>query len=905
LRVAGLRSTVAPTLAGLLLVGPCTSGLAQTPNDTAVRVLVTGSNLPATERESALPVQIISRTDLEQANLRTAAEVVNTISASMSFSGINEAQGLGPQAPGYAAAALRGLSYQATLVLVNGRRLATYAFAPRGVDLNAIPVAAVDRVEVLKNGASAIYGSDAVAGVINFILRKDYSGIEVRAQYAAPQATGGHAKEFTLMAGAGDRATQGFNAYVTADYVTAGAVQAGNRSFAARRYVPEGGLDQTSINAFPANVSTPFGARNPTGDPAQQYLNPVCQPPLSIVTANAASLGQCRWNGDGSTSITDASERLNVAATLTWQFAAGQQLYANGLWSRNRYEYVTWPTLVSNQTTLLGRGFELPPDSPYYPQAFAQFFGIDSAPLNLFWNTTEAGPRTLDATAEQLTGVAGARGTVHGWTYDTALSYSRSEADQQAARGYFLSSALLPILNSGVVNPFGPNTPVTLALLGTAAYEGTMRHSTSTTTSVDAVASTDLVTLPFGPLQLALGGEWRRETLDAQVSPSVARGDVLNVDAAGPFAGERDSWGMFAEANLPFARNAEANLAVRYDRYSDFGGTTNPQLSLRWQPERTLLLRASTGTGYQPPGLQGVYRPTGFGFTPNTLSDPARCPVTASAQDCNRTFRTVVGGNPDLGPVESFQWSVGGVWAPIPEISLGVDFVSILADNRINFFSATQILDGCPDGVNGATCYLIRRGPVEPAFPSLPGPIITIDQRLTNLGQWKVEAIDVAIGLKPPAQPWGQVSLAFTGSYTRELLRQEIDGSYVNQVGSYVSAGGNPGVVPRWRHNLMIGWQEGPWQATLHEVFQTGGHDQEPAPGTGGKPRIIDDYDVWNLSLAYTGFRNVALSAGVKNLFDTDPPFSNQTQSFQVGYDPSYADPRGRLWWAALRYQLH
>jgi iron complex outermembrane receptor protein len=197
---------------------------------------------------------------------------------------------------------------------------------------------------------------------------------------------------------------------------------------------------------------------------------------------------------------------------------------------------------------------------------------------------------------------------------------------------------------------------------------------------------------------------------------------------------------------------------------------------------------------------------------------------------------------------------------------------------------------------------LIHRGPVDPAYPTLPGPIVQVDQFLTNLGKQKVSAIDFTLQLLAPKQDWGQVRLNFTGTYNIENRRQQLDGSYPNQVNHYSIVGGNPGVIPYWHHYLELGWNYGPWSVTMTENFQTGGYDQSPVPGTGTQLRTIGNYDLWNLGVIYAGFRNWTLSAGIKNLFDHDPPFSNQSQNFQVGYDPTYADPHGRLYWAGVRY---
>jgi iron complex outermembrane receptor protein len=175
--------------------------------DQRILVTVTGSNIiPRVEGETSLPVQVITHEDIERANIQTAAELVNTLSANMSYGAFNETQSMngGASQPGFAGASLRGLGYNRTLILLNGRRIANYAFSQNGGDLNSIPVSAIKRVEVLKDGASAVYGSDAIAGVINFILRQDYRGAEAYAQYSSPEHTGGYSTHYNAAAGYGD-----------------------------------------------------------------------------------------------------------------------------------------------------------------------------------------------------------------------------------------------------------------------------------------------------------------------------------------------------------------------------------------------------------------------------------------------------------------------------------------------------------------------------------------------------------------------------------------------------------------------------------------------------------------------------------------------------------------------------
>src|SRR5262249_7592939 len=188
----------------------------------------------------------------------------------------------------------------------------------------------------------------------------------------------------------------------------------------------------------------------------------------------------------------------------------------------------------------------------------------------------------------------------------------------------------------------------------------------------------------------------------------------------------RNAWAMFTEAQVPILKTLEANFAVRFDHYSDFGGTTNPKLSLRWQPSRTLLLRASVGTGFRAPELDSIHYPYFYGTTGN-LDDPLRCPITRSAQDCGVNFNARFGGNPVLQPERSTQWGAGGVWSAAPGIVLGLDYYDIQLKDAIIAPSTAALFGQCPDGINGPGCPYIHRGPVDPRFPNLPGPITLVD----------------------------------------------------------------------------------------------------------------------------------------------------------------------------------
>ena len=393
--------------AAVILTGP-----AQAASD--IRVDVTGSNIKRTDAETALPVQVITREQLERESIQTAAEFMNRLSVASTTGGATIAGAIGGTAAGTSLASLRGLGSQRTLVLLNGRRVATNASTNSGVDLNTIPLSAIERIEVLTDGASAVYGSDAVAGVINFILRRDYQGAEAMAYNAGTQQTGGWSQRYSGTAGYGDLSTQKFNVLVSADYQKFGGVKAADRPFSHSAYRPDLGLDKTSGNTIPANVGTPVGTRNPG--------NPACLPPFSFPTPGSPN--QCRFDYASVIDIVPPQELWNVVGKGTWQITPDHQAFFEALYSDSKSTGRSSPSPISQATFLSGEPVLLQPTSPFYPHSFAQQYGIDGQPLNIAWRSLDLGPRTEEDESKQSRFVAGMQGVLAGWDYNGAVQYN-------------------------------------------------------------------------------------------------------------------------------------------------------------------------------------------------------------------------------------------------------------------------------------------------------------------------------------------------------------------------------------------------------------------------------------------------------------------------------------------------
>ena len=847
------------------------------------RIEVTGSNIRRTDIETALPVQVITREDIDRSGVTNTADLMGLVSANLI--GATNATSIGSNdlAPGRATANLRGLGEGSTLVLINGRRSANYAFSGGAVDLNSIPLAVVDRVEILKDGASAIYGADAMAGVVNVILRKDFTGAEASYYGAGTQHGGGNHQQATASLGFGNLATDRYNVFATVDWQKDNALAATARPFSRTAYIPDEGVNRLSLNTFPANLLADNTLVNPT-----RALG--CMPPGSIPYGPTSP--RCGFDYASIIDILPPVEHLGVFVGGTWQVNADNQLFAQYLYARTSMSLRIAPTPASMQASNFGEPVLYPAGGPYYPTAFAAANGI-SGDLNLFYRTVLLGPRVDDVVTEAHLLIAGAQGNTHGWDYNLAFIYSRNDASDALASGYVSDSGLRAAMATGLINPFGPSGAEGAALLdGTQVH--TQRHATGTTSSIEAKMSKDVAALPAGPLALAVGFEARRESLDDVLGKEFESGDIIGegTDQYSRSA-SRNLGAIFAEFNVPIVKNLEAQLAVRYDHYSDFGSTVNPKVALRWQPVPELLLRSSWGTGFRPPTLYDLYTPLSHTFT-DTISDPLRCPVTGLPTDCDVNFRFYYGGNPSLQPEKSNQFNVGAIFAPVPAFSLEVDYWKIDKTATIGSLDPSTIL-----GDTDRFAANIIRGPVDPAYPGVPGPIDHVLGWQQNLGGLKTSGVDVDMRLRTQVTAYGKLDFAISGTYIIDW-QQQLDGvNWISGVGRIVPSFA-VGAVPRWRHYATLNWTLGPWGATLAQNFSGSYIDVYPNPA--GDPRSVGAYELWNLQGTYSGLRNVTLTAGIKNLFDRAPPFSNQDGWMQTGYNPLYSDPLGRVFYASVRY---
>lgn len=851
----------------------------------AEKIEITGSSIKRIASETALPVQTIKREEIERSGVTTAGELLSKVSASAaaltdgaSFSDI-------PGQRGFSGANLRGIGVSSTLVLLNGRRLSNFASpgGNAGVDLNAIPAAAIQRVEVLKDGASAIYGTDAIGGVINFITRGDYQGADASAYTASTQHGGAGKRIFTVSAGRGDLAQDKFNVFGVLDVQKTDSLRSTQRDWIGSAYQADINLDVGSSNTFPANVRI----TKPSGSPTGSRLNPSapnCNPPATVYAPDSfVGSKACLYNYMQDTEIFPKSDRLS--ALLRGQVAISDDLtlYSELLHNKTTTNYRISPLTITNLNypTLANGGI-------YYPTSL----GV-SGPLRVSMRLSAAGNRTneVDATADRF--VFGGKGQLAGWDVDSAINYSVNKVVDNYIDGYVKTSLFDKAFLTGKINPFGASGADGQQLLAAAKVSDAARDSRGSTASFDLKGSKELFDLAGGAAALALGLEFRRETLEFKPSELLKAGEIRGDGTATAFDGDRNVSALYAELNLPITKQLEAQVALRHDRYNDAGNSTNPKFGLRWSPTREVIVRGSYGTGFRAPSLSDLHAPTRLGQTNGIYDDPLGCGkggISKTDPDyCGLQPDKLTGGRDGLRPEKSKQFSAGIVVAPTRAFNASLDYWRIEKTDVIESPEGTYFADPVRNAA------YITRGPV--IVTGVPGPITQIDSRLRNLGGLNTSGLDLSLDWRSAATEFGKFGVSLNGTYVIDYKTKEADdASEVSGVGLFI----NDQVVQRWRHTLTFNWDQGAWGATLQQTFYQGYRDQNTLQD--GSERRVEAYQLWDLASTYAPNKSLKFRVGVKNLFDKAPPRSNQVYSFLAGYDPSYTDPRGRTYYGSVSY---
>jgi iron complex outermembrane receptor protein len=891
------------------------AAMAQDAQQAIARVEVTGSSIKRADVEGALPVQMVTADDIKRSGATNTAELLTTLTSNSMVGAMNQAEGAGLSTYGESTASLRGLGASKTLVLLNGRRLGNYATDGTAVDVNSIPLAALDHVEVLKDGASGVYGSDAIGGVINFITKKNYNGVELNGYTSVSRNGGGQTHKASIVAGWGDIDDDRYNFTVTADVSKDDAIFGRQRDYANTAWNNNGLRDASATPSGNVNTFDPVTTRNANGavPNALNTLGKGLGNPLSPGNCSAngsdydAVFGTCRFNSSPYVNLVPAVKRANVGASFRFKLNDHTEFFTEGFVSRNETTQQAQASPYSNSFLSTDPAFAannqypaiiVSPKSPYYPSSWlaANHPEVNGQPITVSYRAFDGGDRIARDTAIASHLVLGFTGTVKGYDYDVAYTHNSSDVTERALQGYQNQTGLVGLLsNNNAFNPWTQYQAPALAqqIYGTN-YVGPVMNAVLRNDALNARISGDLIKLPAGMASFALGASMADENLSVNPSAAYQSGDVSGYGGAVlPLSASRNSSAVFAETIIPIVKHLETDIAVRHDRYPN-ASATNPKISFRYQPISQLLLRASYGKGFREPSLPELYNQPTLGTSPN-LTDP----VTKEYGQ----FNVLYGGEPALKPEKSEQSSFGFVVDPVKGMSIAVDYWKINVNNMVtslpSSFVVGQAYSGNPQYVGQVT-------------RDAGGYITSIYGRNLNAGSVKTSGVDLdARWAFLKSSTYGNFGARLNGTYTSKYDMTLQGGTPQHSVAATIDNEGNvlnavaAGVIPRWKGQLSLDWKRKEWGASLINNFQSGYWDSYRADAVDPIAQHVGAFSTWDLQGSYSGVKNLTLTAGVKNLFNRKPTEVITAGSyFQTGYDPTWYDAHGQTAYVSAGYKF-
>ena len=941
--------------------------------DDGAAIIVTGSRIKQDPAKSALPLQIISTDDLTREGINSPEQLISYLStngngADNLASNADVTSGAQRGTNGLSAANLRGQGSASTLVLLNGRRVAAHGLTGSAVDVNQIPMAALERVEVLKDGASAIYGTDAIGGVINFITKTNFQGLALNAFTDLAEAGGGAIYRLSATGGYGDLDEDGFNILATVSRSVNKALNGSDRSFVNGNQ-PNRGL---SVDTRGTPIATAFATGSnalfaPTGSllsgvtlletgatvPATGGINILDLPGGAgcasmdggmayddQLWANTSARFACAWDTGRAAVLQQPLETLTYYGRATaklgdHQFYAeitGSDADSSKRFSNNQYSgnATTLPLYYPlNSTTASTYNDVYSKLVAVFPQIAVNY----GKPISYRWRCTSCDVREYETNTKTLRAGLGAEGPLwDGWDYRAGGSYARSQSTSVLGTGYhyrgtFASAAaatasgvtgavsggidpraptapgaarpgIVGLLNSGILNPFSlSQSAEALSGLKAISAEGvTLYGGKYEVKQLDASVSGSLFDLPGGTVQVALGVDYRRETYSFNGSPAAVTGtpDIFNVafdNNNALTAKNRTVKAAYAELLVPVFEALEVTGAVRLDDYSGFGSTVNPKVSAKYRPLDWLMFRGSYNTGFRVPAFNQIFNGVTQSPNPgNTLVDPTTCATGAvsTLPGCSAiTPETLAGGNLNLGPETSKQHSIGLVLQPSSRFSASFDYWSIAVDDTIGALTLRQLLDNIsyfPDRVTRTNNI-----------------ITLIDLRADNIGSRRTEGLEVA--LRGGVDAFGGVITGgLDGTYLLKKREKFLPSAPFGSslIGRFTFAGD---LGLKWKHSAFVSYTKDDFTFNFSQIYRDGYKNQALpgiANGTVVRPDfnpMVKSYVTYNTSVSVDLLKQYRLTAGVRNVFDTDPPFAityDSNTGAGSSWEPRVADPRGR-----------
>jgi iron complex outermembrane recepter protein len=920
--------------AGISSMGLTHAQQASTPK--VEKIEVTGSNIRRVDAESNSPIQVITADEIKRSGRQTVTELLRELPINAA-GGLTELTGSGSFSTGAASVSLRGLGSSATLVLLNGRRIAPYGLADpnfgqaSAVNLNAIPVAVIERIEILKDGASAIYGSEAIAGVVNIILRKDYKGGELSASSTANKDGLYRNHTLTATVGLGDLAKDRYNAFINFEgYKQDNVLFNDVRDFLLRsEYANTFGTGQVSSTFSPHLTYLNNAAGQPVASPGAGCPTPV---PLNIngfspttTTGTSTSTGTaCGYFQQFDRSeIVPKADRYSVLSRGSVDISANTQLFAEASFIKQKTFFIGLPQTAGQTGAITSRsgGFTFNSVSGLtVPSPVGLVVGHPNNPLPVVARVRArfdaVGPQDNEVTSKTTRGLVGVKTMLGKYDFESGLLYNRTEqttTNYNAIKLDRLAQAfgfrygrdstgnvvLIPNLAGGTYNFANPASgQITPNMLRANPTD----NAKSTFTILDAKLSGELFNAAGGAAGFALGAEYRKEDRIIVGDAEKVNGNIFGRGVSLANA-NRNVATVFGEVIIPVSKSVEVQAAVRYDRYSDFGKSVTPKLAASWAALSNVKLRASFARGFRAPSLTEITRSNSAGFF-NGFDDPRRCTRPTVTVGCAISAAGLIFGNPDVKPEKAETYSAGFVWDISKDTSATVDYFSIARRNEIAFLSLANILanEGANNSLYAGT---ILRDPTvtDPSVPNDPGAIQAILPKFTNLGETRVRGFDIDIRHRISLGEYGRLTL-------QTLLTQ-----YTDQRGN--GAPGTPLVSfnnyrnPKQRGQIRASWSVGNWNNAAAVNF-VGSFKSYPNPQPNAEPNCgntagtqagictVATYFTIDASTEYNGFKNWRLNLAVRNLANTRPPNDPPARLFNT----TWYQPQGINFVLGARYSF-
>jgi iron complex outermembrane receptor protein len=877
------------------------------------KFVVTGSLIPAAGGSTTVPLTVIGSAEIEKSGINT--DVLDVLRSSLpSFYGGNNlgsdvANTNSGNTNGGSAISLRNRS---TLVLINGRRAATSPVSATNggnnfVDVSTIPMAAIDRIEVLTDGASATYGSDAVSGVVNIILKKNYTGAEAGGSYNFSTNKGNwESRSYYAVAGA---TTDKTSVLFTTEWKNSDPLIQSERAYSAGlfRSPTYAGIVSSGNDFYYLNPSLNAPPRNLDQTGAQLNTAGIYKGPLDQTAASQF------FDLSSKPTLLAQAQRRSFTASIEHRLTDSTTLFGDFIYSLNETETVLNAQPVSGSVAA---------NNPNNP------FDITVTARNRFINF----PRIYQNESANFHGVLGIKGSFgEGWTYEAGANFNRTNHHFRNLN-LIDAAAYTAAVANGTFNPFARNQApgVIEAMLGTQ-----VRDFYSTLRQLDAQISGPVFRLPAGDVKVGVGASYIWEVLDFTNDRNDQTGGWLQATPRGPFHAQYNLDSYYAEVLVPIVseknalpgiRTLDLSIAGRHDIYSNTSDPTVPKYSLRYQPfNDELLFRGTYSESFTAPSLYQLKGPTSSGFT-SSIS-VARFGANGQAlgtQSGSRQYRSQTGSNAKLNPSQSRNWTAGVVWSPkaIKGLSLSVDYFNIDERDLITTVPTNTIIADVERlGPKSPYASVVRQAIsvageshfTDGAPITAPGQVtarpsdeIWVTNALVNVAGYWQDGFDVKASYTFKTQGAGKFVATSAATLLRNYYVQVLPSDpAVGYQGGYFNSGTeSTGVFARYRLNNRLDWSLGNWTAGLGHTYVP-----EISDLTNGTPFTVSSYHKIDLQVSHSfmGYSNrwlkgLTATVGMNNVFNRMPPLipSEGNQS----HDINAYDPIGRLVYIQAKYKF-